>query len=165
MSSVDKQPDVWNVTPPSAYVRRHGHGSTLSPSYFDANSGTSGYDWPSPEEHQLRLKKLWQHRDRIQCLHKIYEFKHPTRIEEFLSENQGLLTVLEEAPSKIDMYFGEHARRLGLEYDPESMIYLVIATDLDVIEAQRRMDALDDKWFIGLCSRMNGKLNTLLEYV
>lgn len=165
MASVDKQPDVWNVTPPSAYVSRRSHGHALSLRDFDAHGCDGGYDWPSPEEHQRRLKTLWQYRDRVQCLHKMYEFRHPTLIEEFLSENQGLLPILEEAPSKIDMYFGERVRRLGLEYDPESMLYLVIGTDLDVNEAQRRLDDLDDRWLLGLVSKLNGKLNTLLEYL
>lgn len=162
MASIDKNIHTdWDVKPAHAI---YAYVSSRSPERFDVRAA-DGTGWPSAEEHQRRIRERWQHNDRIQCLHDKYEFKHRESVERFLAENQKVLLAVEEAPARISICFGEHIRQLRMEYDSDGLLYLVIVTDLDVEEAQRRLDALDDSWFLPLYPKLDGKLNLLLQYV
>lgn len=110
------------------------------------------------------MSKNWQYVDRIQCLHDKYEFKHRESVERFLADNCEVLSVVEQAPARISICFGKHVQQLTIDHDTDEMLYIRIITNLNVEEAQRRLDMLDYTWFLPLYSKLNGKLNLLLQY-
>ena len=103
-------------------------------------------------------------------LQQIYRFEQPLGVAEFLKAHPFLVNILLEAYPKVTAVFGEGVMAtLRLLDEPdfpcESELFGVIQTDLPPEEALRRLNALDEEWWLEASPRARSRLNFTVEYV
>ena len=103
-------------------------------------------------------------------LQQIYPFEQPFSVAEFLKAHPFLVNILLEAYPKMTAVFGEGVMAtLRLVDEPdfpcESELFAVTQTDLPPDEALRRLNALDEEWWLEASPRARSRLNFTVEYL
>jgi hypothetical protein len=86
----------------------------------------------------------------IEDLSKLYDFREPAEVEEFLRRNPRVTALLRIARPEIDRYFGAHAVRVDLDfdpYDPPDILFATIQCDLDADSALNRLREFERQWW------------------
>jgi hypothetical protein len=92
-------------------------------------------------------------------------------VEQSLLRDPALNDLLRDAVEAIRVAFGQAAElRVEPFLDPEVVgavprAYLVIRTRLSFAEAERKLDALDEGWWLANLHRASGRLSIALDYV
>lgn len=100
-----------------------------------------------------------------------YTSQKPEEVLEFLSRHSSLLKILDEAQEQIQSHFDKGVCNLTLDLvkDPEAEsdeeLIVFIRTDLPIHDALKRLDKLDDNWWLEAGSRVQGNLGINLEFV
>lgn len=87
----------------------------------------------------------------LELLSVYYEYRKKREIVNFLINRQSILNLIREAPLQIQKHFGSDMK-LAIEiiYDPEiedfKILFIYIKTNLDVDEALKRLDKIDEEW-------------------
>jgi len=99
----------------------------------------------------------------IKELESFYFLENRQDVEIFLGFNLFLMEILMDAPCQIVRIFGESVKLyLQLFIDPEEdfeEIFIVIKNSFSPDEAIKRLNKLDDEWFLGIMDKTQGKLN------
>ena len=108
--------------------------------------------------------------EQINVLAREYEIRNPSEVARFLRENNFLLDLLEEIPSKLKKIFGNKSKfALELLSEPDfpssREIFVLVLTEEDAEQARNKMDKFDEKWWLKHLDRARCKLNVSLEYV
>jgi hypothetical protein len=104
----------------------------------------------------------------IQSLEKLYTFRRPAEISEYIDALPFLVPLLVEAYDKIGEYFGPQPEViLEVVTDPEAIddrqLVAFIQTGLDPTEVLNRLDRFDEGWWLDASHRSHGKLCIHLE--
>jgi hypothetical protein len=105
-----------------------------------------------------------------ESIESLFITKDRKAVSEFLSSNQGLRGLLVESSKRIRNLFGQNSQielRIIFESDnkDEDRIFGYIYTDLQVDEAIKKLDELDDSWLLGAIQQADGKLNFNLRFL
>jgi len=99
----------------------------------------------------------------IESLEKLYSFKEPQAVYNFLEENPFLVPLLQEAHGEIRKHFPNS--RLFLKYvtdpeiyNPQLAIYITRPENLDVEERIDLLERIDDDWWLDAEPRSQGKM-------
>ncbi len=108
--------------------------------------------------------------EQINVLAREYEIRNAPEVALFLREDNFLLDLLEDIPSKLKKFFGgksKFAVELFSEPDfPSSReIFVLVLTEENAEQARNKMDEFDKKWWLENLDRARCKLNVSLEYV
>ncbi|MGK7903513.1 MAG: hypothetical protein AB4352_19340 [Hormoscilla sp.] len=102
-------------------------------------------------------------RTEIESLEKLYSFKEPQAVYDFLEEYPFLVPLLQEAQVEIRKHFPNS--RLFLKYvtdpeiyNPELAIYITRPENMDVEERIDLLERLDDDWWLDAEPRSQGKM-------
>lgn len=104
-----------------------------------------------------------------EALEKLYTFRRPMEVSEFLEARPFLVPLLVEAHDKIGEYF-EPQPEVVLEVvadpeaDDERELFAFIQTSLLPEEALDRLERLDDDWWLDAADRGEGKLCLHVEF-
>ena len=126
-----------------------------------------------------RFKKLFEliekdfvgleylHRE-LTLLNRIYTFRKPSEISDFLSDNVYLVPLLAEAYEKIREYFPSAKLILEVVADPEAdkekELVIFICTKLPPDEALDRLELLDKNWWLDASLDSGEKLCIHVEF-
>jgi len=107
---------------------------------------------------------------RPEALEKLYAFRRPLEVSEFLAVHPFLVPLLTEAHDKIGEYFGPQPEVvLEVVVDPEVRglveIFGYIVTTRTPEEAGRCLQQFDRHWFLKQISRARGLLNFDVEFM
>lgn len=99
----------------------------------------------------------------LDTLTRLYAFRRPSEIIEFLINNPFLLQFLQDAHEQIRNYFDKSAHLiLELTTDPEvtedQQLVIFIRTTLSPNEAIKHLDQLDERWWLDVPINMRKKL-------
>lgn len=87
----------------------------------------------------------------VEALSKLYVFRQPEKVEEFLGRNPGVASLLRIARPEIDRFFGAHALRVELTFDQwdpaNDHLFAMIECDLEADEAIDRLQEFERKWW------------------
>lgn len=100
-------------------------------------------------------------------LSKIYTFRNPPEVSEFLSSNIFLIPLIEEAYRKIREYFPQTELILEVLYDPEAdnkELVIFIHTNLPPDEALNKLEQLDKNWWLDASLEAEGRLCIHMEF-
>jgi hypothetical protein len=105
----------------------------------------------------------------IQSLKRLYAFRRPEEVSQFLKAHPFLVSLAIEAHDKIGDYFGlQTTVILEVVTDPEAIgdreLFAFIQTSLTSQEALDRLDRLDQEWWLDAADRSEGKLCFHVEY-
>lgn len=102
-------------------------------------------------------------RTEIESLEKLYSFKEPQAVYNFLESYPFLVPLLQEAQVEIRKHFPNS--RLFLKYvtdpeisNPELAIYITRPENMDVEERIDLLERLDDDWWLDAEPRSQGKM-------
>lgn len=126
-----------------------------------------------------RFKKLFEliekvfvgleylHRE-LTLLNRIYTFRKPSEVSDFLSDNVYLVPLLVEAYGKIREYFPSAKLILEVVADPEAdkekELVIFICTNLPPDEALDRLELLDRNWWLDASLDSGEKLCIHVEF-
>jgi hypothetical protein len=101
-------------------------------------------------------------------LARYYKFRDPTRVLPFLFANPDLESLLVDCHIRVAEYFTT-AAALELEVltDPDGhgeTLFILIRTDLPVVEARQRLRRLDEDWWLVASGEGLGRLSIDVEY-
>ncbi|MDZ7359927.1 MAG: hypothetical protein ONB46_04270 [candidate division KSB1 bacterium] len=104
-----------------------------------------------------------------EVLKKLYNFRRPVEVKDFLAAHPFLVQLLVEAHDKIGNYFGPQSKVvLEVVTDPEAdddrRLFAFIQTSLLPEEALDRLDRLDNDWWLDAADRGEGKLCLHVEF-
>jgi len=105
----------------------------------------------------------------IQGLSRLYSFRNPTEVVNFLQTHSLLVPLLLEAYPRIEEHFGPNPEVvLEVVTDPEAAddqeLFAFIRTDLAPDEALEKLHQLDQNWWLDEADRANGKLCIHVEF-
>ncbi len=104
----------------------------------------------------------------IDSIQKLYTFKEPTEVVQFLEKYPFIVPPLLEAPTKLRKYFPNEPIFLEVVPDPEIVNYvqliLSILITLDSPEALFRLNKFDEDWLLGQSYEVREQICTLVEY-
>ncbi len=105
----------------------------------------------------------------IKPFERLYAFRKPEEVGQFLEAYPFLTPLLREAHDKIDDYFGpQTAVALEVVTDPEAMddreLFAFIQTSLPSQEALDRLERLDQDWWLDASDRSEGRLCIHVEF-
>ncbi len=105
----------------------------------------------------------------LQTVEKLYVFRRPLEVKEFLAAHPFLEPLLVEAYDKIGDYFEPHPEVvLEVVTDPEAIddqeLFAFIRTGLPPQEALEKLDLLDEDWWLYAGDQTDGKLCIHLEF-
>ncbi len=107
-------------------------------------------------------------RREVTSLNRIYTFRNPAEIYEFLSDNVYLIPQVVEAHKKIKEYFPSSDLVLEVVTDPEAPdekeLVIFIHTNLTPDEALDRLEMFDRNWWLDASLDTEGKLCIHVEY-
>lgn len=110
------------------------------------------------------MSKLSQSSD----LSKIYTFRKPSEVSEFLRDNHFLISLLVEAYDNIEAFFPSAELILEVVTDPEAKrdkeLVVFIHTSLTPDEALDKLERLDRNWWLDASLDAGGKLCIHLEF-
>ena len=128
---------------------------------------------------KLRFKELFEliekvfvgleylHRE-LTLLNRIYTFRKPSEVSDFLSDNVYLIPLLVEAYGKIREYFPSAKLILEVVADPEAdkekELVIFICTNLPPDEALDRLELLDRNWWLDASLDSDEKLCIHVEF-
>ena len=128
---------------------------------------------------KLRFKELFEliekvfvgleylHRE-LTLLNRIYTFRKPSEVSDFLSDNVYLVPLLVEAYGKIREYFPSAKLILEVVADPEAdkekELVIFICTNLPPDEALDRLELLDRNWWLDASLDSGEKLCIHVEF-
>ena len=128
---------------------------------------------------KLRFKELFEliekvfvgleylHRE-LTLLNRIYTFRKPSEVSDFLSDNVYLVPLLVEAYGKIREYFPSAKLILEVVADPEAdkekELVIFICTNLPPDEALDRLELLDRNWWLDASLDSDEKLCIHVEF-
>lgn len=100
---------------------------------------------------------------------KLYKLEDKNKIFEFLSQNRFMYNFLIEARQEIEKVFGENVSiYLTLVEEPEIFggkgLFAYIYTDLSVEDALRKIEILDENWFLNNLDKARGRFNFDVEW-
>lgn len=101
----------------------------------------------------------------IESLERLYTFREPTEVLQFLEKYPFLVPLLLEAHEHIRHYFPDSPLFLQYVPDPEidySQLVVYIATDLEPEEATDTLDQFDD-WWVEVPNRGQDKMSISLD--
>jgi hypothetical protein len=103
-------------------------------------------------------------------LEKLYFFRRPSEVKEFLEASPFLKPLLVEAYERIGNCFGPKPEVvLEVVTDPEAdddrQLFAFIQTSLPSEQALDKLDRLDDDWWLDAADRSEGKLCLHVEFV
>lgn len=106
------------------------------------------------------LRKLEQH----------YIFRNQSEVMNFAVNNSSLLQPLHEAWDQIRNYFGESVQAvLEVVADPEFFedqeLVIFIRTDLSPDEALKKLEQIDDEWWLNVPADVRKKLCITVEFI
>lgn len=99
----------------------------------------------------------------------IYETKDSYKVKEFLKNKTGLLNILDEAYSKILVYFGNFVAVTlevvdGIEGETDTYLRVGIISCDDVERLLRRLEAFDEGWWLSKLPEVEGDLILNLDF-
>lgn len=97
----------------------------------------------------------------IESLERLYTFREPTEVLQFLEQYSFLVPLLLNAHKTIRKYFPDSPLFLEYVTDPEiddPQLVVFIATNLEPEEALDRLDEFDDDWYNDNSNRDQGKM-------
>ncbi len=105
----------------------------------------------------------------IKSFERLYAFRRPEEVRQFLEAYPFLTSLLREAHDKIGDYFGpQTAVTLEVVTDPEAMedreLFAFIHTNLPSQEALDRLERLDQDWWLEASDRSEGRLCIHVEF-
>ena len=108
--------------------------------------------------------------EQINILAREYEIRNAPEVAVFLRENNFLIDLLEEIPSKLKKIFGGKSKfALELLSEPDfpssREIFVLVLTEEDAEQARNKMNKFDEKWWLKHLDEARCKLNVSLEYV
>jgi len=107
------------------------------------------------------------HRE-LTLLNRIYTFRKPSEVSDFLSDNVYLVPLLVEAYGKIREYFPSAKLILEVVADPEAdkekELVIFICTNLPPDEALDRLELLDRNWWLDASLDSSEKLCIHVEF-
>ncbi len=123
---------------------------------------------------KLRYNLLMQNYDFDRFNEEFYEIighftlrSEEQHIRDFLLMNNNLLPFVKQIPHQIARYFSESEMILEITKDPEELkeqeLFIYIRTSLDPIEADKKLEELDNDWFLDISELYGGKLWLNLE--
>lgn len=103
------------------------------------------------------------------ALEKLYTYRRPKEVKEFLAAHPFLEPLLVEAYNKLDDYFGPQPDVvLEVVTDPEAIddreLFAFIRTSLPSHEALEKLDQFDENWWLDAGDQVDGKLCIHLEF-
>jgi hypothetical protein len=117
-------------------------------------------------------------RDRHVALPGLFELLSPyclserPLVERYVTAHRFLAQLLGDAPIQIHEHFPDRPLVLDVITDPEAdrpehadHLSLRIVTDLDVAEAMRRLEAVEDAWWLHTLPQARGALSIDLAFV
>ncbi|MBA2606916.1 MAG: hypothetical protein H0U96_08630 [Acidobacteria bacterium] len=117
-------------------------------------------------DREIHAKTLEQ----INVLAREYEIRNAPEVALFLRENNFLLDLLEDIPSKLKKFFGSKSK-LALEllsepdFPSSREIFVLVLTEEEAEQARNKMNKFDEKWWLEQLDRARCKLNVSLEYI
>ncbi len=105
----------------------------------------------------------------IKSFERLYAFRRPEEVRQFLEAYPFLVALLRETRDKIGDYFGpQTAVTLEVVTDPEAIddreLFAFIQTSLPSHEALDKLERLDQEWWLDAADRSEGKLCTHVEF-
>jgi len=99
-----------------------------------------------------------------------YQVADAPAVRRFLYQNRVLADVLVEAFPRVQEFFGPQAQMVlrvvpDREVENDEQLFAYILTSQPPDEAMRRLDALDEAWFLDQLDRVGGLFNFDLEFV
>lgn len=126
--------------------------------------GTKRKRWKGVRE-QRRSKDLRT----LNRIRRSYLIPNPENVLTFLNQYQDLVSFLIDAYVEIRKYFPNEALSLEVVSDSEAAssreLFVYILTSLPVKKALKKLDELDDQWFLEQLDRTNNLLNFNLRFV
>lgn len=103
-----------------------------------------------------------------EALEKLYIFRRPPEVMEFLEAYPFLVSLLTEAYDKIGEYFGPKPDVVlevvtDPEVDDDRQLVAFIQSGVDPVEALLKLDQFDKGWWLKASHRSRGKLCIHLE--
>ena len=110
---------------------------------------------------------LWE--SDIQDLSTLYEFRSPSEVAAFLHENDFLISLLRDAHTQVEKYFGPDASMaLEIFVDPEGdgrqKLFLCITRAVSPEKALELLTSLDKGWWLDAVARAEGLLTIQVNY-
>jgi len=106
---------------------------------------------------------------RISALNSYFDYRGKSQVKDYLKSYPALIVFLQDSYKYLVKIFGQTTRYvLELATDPEhdhQTLFVYIRTPLSVGEAQARLDAFDDQWFLDHVDEIGDRLNFNLEIV
>jgi len=107
---------------------------------------------------------------KIQLLEGLYIFRQPAEVRRFIEERQFLISLLEEAYTKIEKYFGPYPQVfLEVISDPEAtddrQLFAFIGTHLSPDKALDTLERFDEEWWLDVLDQAQGKLCIDIEFL
>lgn len=104
----------------------------------------------------------------INELEQLYTFRKPEQVFEFITRHPELVPLLMEAHSKIGQHFPGAELFLRMFNDPETTnnanLLILIGSKYDSKETLKRLDQLDDDWWLESLDRVADKLSINVEF-
>ena len=105
----------------------------------------------------------------MRSLERLYQFRRREEVLQYLADHRFLDPLLRETHGKIAEYFGPSPEViLEVVTDPEAEddreLFAFIRTDLPPEEALRRLERLDQEWWLGEADQAEGKLCIHVEF-
>ncbi len=133
---------------------------------------------PAIPDHELhRLASIWAStwaeiptQSRFAALDRLFTVRNPSAVRRFIQAHPDLVDIVVEAHSQVQKHFGP-GTRIALEVvrDPDAQdaeqLFAYIQTALPVDEALKRLDQLDEEWFLDQVDLVQDDFNLNLEFV
>jgi hypothetical protein len=104
----------------------------------------------------------------IEDLSRLYVFRQPAEVEEFLHRNPRVAALLRIAQPQISHYFGAHALRVELTLDPwdpaKEHLFAMVECDLKADDALDRLQEFEQKWWADASYAAQLPLNIDVEF-
>ena len=99
-----------------------------------------------------------------------YSVRDSGRIEDFVHQRPLIAKVLADAIDELPKYFGpqldvELECVTDPEYEEDGQLFAYIRTSLPAEDALKRLDQLDEDWFLAKISQLDGAFNFNLQFV
>lgn len=107
----------------------------------------------------------WQ----VESLARLFSFRNPTEVVGFLRKHPFLIDLLEKVHPEVQKHFGPNPKIfLEVVIDPEAtddrQLFAFIQTTLSVEEANKRLEQLDEDWWLDAMDGAKGKLCIDIEF-
>ncbi len=111
----------------------------------------------------------WEYlRHGLTLLSRIYTFRRVPEVSAFLENEPSLIPSLVEARKQIESYFGDVELVIEVITEPEAAddreLVVFIRADLPPDEALRKLEQLDEDWWLDASTEVEGKLCIHVEF-